>query len=200
MIAVHWMIFWMIPIRGNINLYGTKNPYCDVEDKEHFPYGCKNFHDNKYLIIFYFLFCFYFALSAMQLRYGLPTYKKPSSMMQAMDSESYEALGCMISSQIFMLIPFAAELRCLLDFSFTRTSLDIFQFWQLFMYHMEIFLAHYGNQSYVDKIMGVPILFIDYIIGLVIMLLLLVALMGPIYFFSEFSKFSVNNPVKESSI
>jgi piezo-type mechanosensitive ion channel component 1/2 len=30
---------------------------------------------------------------------------------------------------VYQAIPFAVELRCLLDFTFSKTSLDIFQFW-----------------------------------------------------------------------
>lgn len=64
MIYIHIEIFWMIPIVGNLKLYNEK-PYCDAENVKEFPYGCKNFHDNKPLIIFYFLFCIYFMLSAL---------------------------------------------------------------------------------------------------------------------------------------
>lgn len=38
-----------------------------------------------------------------------------------------------------MAIPFAVELRCLIDFVFTKTSLDIFWIWQLFNYQMELY-------------------------------------------------------------
>lgn len=62
LIFVHWQIFFLIPIQGNMRLYNQ--PYCNPEDKKQFPYGCKNFHNNTYLIIFYVLFCIYFALSA----------------------------------------------------------------------------------------------------------------------------------------
>lgn len=62
-----------------------------------------------------------------------------------MDYESTEGQLGYIGAQVYMNIPFAAELRCLFDFTFTKTSLDVFQYWQLFNYHMEIYLAHFGN-------------------------------------------------------
>jgi hypothetical protein len=49
---------------------------------------------------------------------------------------------------LYLAIPFAAELRCLLDFAFSKTSLDNFQFWQCFGYHIEIAMAKRGNQFY----------------------------------------------------
>ena len=48
--------------------------------------------------------------------------------------------------------------------------------------------------------MGLPITIEDYILGLFWLVLLLVLIIGPIYFFSEFSNFSVFNPVLSSSI
>lgn len=86
-----------------------------------------------------------------------------------------------------MAIPFAIELRCLFDFTFTKTSLDVFQFWQLFMYHIELYLAKMGNESYVLKVYGAPVLFLDYLIGYAILALLLIILIGPIIFFSEYA-------------
>lgn len=125
MIIVHLGIFWIIPITGNATLYKGK-PYCDANNVNDFPYGCKNFHDNPFLIVFYVLFCLYFTFSALQLRYGLPTWKKASSLIQYMDYDSYEGLFGYLGAQVYMAIPFAAELRCLFDFVFTKTSLDVF--------------------------------------------------------------------------
>lgn len=100
-----------------------------------------------------------------------------------------------------MNLPFAVELRCLFDFVFTKTSLDVFQFWQCFVYHVELYLAHFGNQSYVVKIMGNTILFPDdYCIGFIGFFITMTLMIGPIYFFSEFSTFSVANPVLSSNL
>jgi hypothetical protein len=63
-------------------------------------------------------------LSSLQLKYGFTIMKKASSVLQYNDN----ALA-LIGAQVFMGIPFATEIRCLLDFTFAKTSLDIFQFW-----------------------------------------------------------------------
>lgn len=40
-----------------------------------------------------------------------------------------ESVVAYIGAQIYYNAPFVTELRCLLDFTFSKTSLDIFQFW-----------------------------------------------------------------------
>lgn len=63
LIIVHVFVFWWIPTTGNYILYG--DTFCDSDNKEKYPYGCRNFHDSKYLVIFYGLCCIYFMLSAL---------------------------------------------------------------------------------------------------------------------------------------
>jgi hypothetical protein len=60
-IAGHLYIFWYIPITGNYTLY--KQPNCNTDLYEH--YGCKNFHNNYFLMGLYFLLCLYMMLSAL---------------------------------------------------------------------------------------------------------------------------------------
>ena len=38
----------------------------------------------------------------------------------------YNTIPGMIGAQVFMAIPFAIEVRCLLDFTFSKTALDVF--------------------------------------------------------------------------
>jgi hypothetical protein len=47
--------------------------------------------------------------------------KKPSSVLQYDDNPL-----ALIGANIYYSIPFAIELRCLLDFTLSKTSLDIF--------------------------------------------------------------------------
>ena len=117
LVGSHILVFWYIPITGNMQLYGQ--PQCDQQLKE--KYGCKNFHDNTYLQVFYILLCIYFSLSAHQLKYGFTIMRKPSSVMQYNDDPL-----ALLGAQVYMGIPFATEIRCLLDFTFNKTSLDVF--------------------------------------------------------------------------
>lgn len=114
----HIYCFWFIPIKGNIALYGTAS--CNEEQKAH--YRCYNFKENATLRILYIILVFYLIASANQIALGFPIMKKASSTMQY-----YNDLGLVIA-QVYYNIPFMAEIRCLLDFTFSKTSLDIFQF------------------------------------------------------------------------
>lgn len=198
-IVVHVMIFWYFPISGNKTLYKGQ-PYCEPKETQQYPYGCKNFHDNTSLVVFYFLFCCYFTLSALQLRYGLPIMKKPSSTMQYYDTNTLSGNLGFIGAQVYVAIPFAIELRCLLDFCLTKTALDIFQFWQLFNYHMDLYVAMMGNESYVNKVMGVRTTWDNYCLGWVILTVLLLIVVGPFAFFSEIGGFIQFNEVQSAKI
>lgn len=122
LICSHILIFYYIPLVGNIELYGViEGPRCNDEEKDKFKYGCKNFHSMWYSMVFYALICLYLYLSAKQMRYGLPTFKIASCVLN-----SYEWYDT-IKAQVYVMIPFAMELRCLCDYTFTKkTSLDIF--------------------------------------------------------------------------
>jgi hypothetical protein len=41
LIVLHIVIFWFIPIKGNMQLYGK--PFCDASETKKYQYGCKNF-------------------------------------------------------------------------------------------------------------------------------------------------------------
>ena len=77
LVVAHVFVFWFIPITGNLKLY---NQAACKRDQEAF-YGCKNFKDNGYLRAFYVLICAYLLLSSLQIRYGFPIMKKPSSVL-----------------------------------------------------------------------------------------------------------------------
>jgi hypothetical protein len=82
--------------------------------------NCNEFGSNYSLMIFYLLYCLYFLVSALQIKYGLPEIRKGNFMMG-----SYTRFNCYIF-RIFMAIPFLFELKTVADWTFTKTSLDVF--------------------------------------------------------------------------
>jgi len=70
------------------------------------------------------MFLIFLILSAKQLSYGFPMFKKPSSVMQHYSGPwaDINKLGV----DIYVVAPFTIEIRCLLDFTFSETSLDCF--------------------------------------------------------------------------
>jgi len=192
LIGAHIFVFWFIPITGNLKLYGTST----CTEQEQATYGCKNFHKNVFLQIFYLILCVYFMLSALQIRYGFPIMKKPSSVLQFHDH-----VLALVGAQIFGALPFIVEIRCLLDFTFSKTALDIFQFWQLWQYHFEMYCAKNGNVSYTRKVLGSPTALLDKcIFGVLISVVILFLLVGPLVFFSDIGGFVAPNPVQSADI
>jgi hypothetical protein len=88
-------------------------------------YKCNTFTQNGALIIFYILVCIYFAVSAYQMRVGLPEIRKGSFLVNNFDT---------VSSAVYrgyLAIPFIFELRSIIDWTFATTALDVFQWIKL---------------------------------------------------------------------
>jgi len=191
LIGAHIFVFWYIPIRGNFTLYGK--PTCD-EEQEQF-YGCKDFHKNNQLRNFYIMIVIYLCISASQLSYGFPIFKKPSSIMQ------YYGPIPNIGALLFAAVPFAIEMRCVFDFTCSKTSLDVFQFWQLWQYHMELYNAKNSNEYYLTKQLGIRTEFLEKCLtGCLISSILLFLLVGPLMLFSQFGPLTAKNPVLSSDM
>ena len=115
LIAGHIYIFFYVPISSHYKLYGL--PYCDSTKS---TYGCKNFHDNHYLRILYVLLLLYLWFSAYQIKKGFPLYRKPSTLF------IYYNPIAKLGTIIVLQIPFLIEIRCLIDYMSSKTSLDYF--------------------------------------------------------------------------
>ena len=154
-----------------------------------------NFHENPYLRVLYVLIVLYLIASSYQLSYGFPIMKKPSSILQY-----YEDLP-KLGADIYTAIPFAVELRCLLDFTMSKTALDLFQFYQLFWYHYELYAAKVANRYYGIKVLGMRIDRIEKCIsGVLISFIMMFMLVGPFILFSEYGGLVATNPALDGSL
>lgn len=139
--------------------------------------------------------CVYLLLSALQLRHGFPIYKIASSVLANNGDLPY------LGAQVYNMIPFAVEIRALLDFTFSKTALDIFQFWQLWQFHYDFFAAKNSNRSYTEKILGAPAGPIEKcIFGVLLSTIIMVLLAGPLWFFSDIGGFVAPNPVQSANL
>lgn len=124
LLAYHVVIFWVFPIASNDAIYGQ--PHCNRNAESTFKqYGCFDFKSNFHLIFFYIIFCQYFRLSALQIRYGYADWKEPSSL-----TSTYGVFPW-LGNMIFYSLPFLLELKTVLDWCFTKTSMDVFQWLEL---------------------------------------------------------------------
>jgi hypothetical protein len=124
LILIHIMLFFYLPISGNLKYNQMK--YCD-EDKywKELDYRCNDLNKNSSIKIFYLLSCIYFFVSALQVKHGLPEVMTSYFMMNNFHY-MYKYIFL-----IFYYIPFVFELRCFIDWTYTKTSLDVYQWIKL---------------------------------------------------------------------
>lgn len=136
LILIHVLVFWVWPIKANVDLMAT--PFCqftgDQGDK------CNEVFMNWTLVVFYLLYCGYFFVSALQIRYGLPELRKGNFAM-----EGYSAINKGIFMG-FMSTPFVFELKIITDWTFTRTALDLFQWIKFESVYGDLFVAKCTNK------------------------------------------------------
>ena len=106
-----------------------------------------------------------------------------------------------IGTQIFTNIPYVIEIRCLLDWFMMKTSLDLFQSFSLFYYHLEIFTSLPANNWYVMKKLGEPPEKVEKcVMGCLFSWIIMALVFGPFILFSESSPFVADNPVKHGAV
>jgi hypothetical protein len=122
--------------------------------------------------------------------------RRPSSVL------NYTHDLAKIASDVYSMVPFLIELRCLIDFTFHKTSLDMFQTMALFFYHYEIYASRIGNMWYVPKILGTPVEPLDKcIFGWFMTTVVLIIIVGPLILFSNLMPGLVTiNPVLSADI
>lgn len=127
-IISHLFIFFYCPMIGNNNIYGEV--YClkndeDENNDEDQDLQCNDFSKNYTLIICYLLYMIYYISSALQIKYGYYDMKR-KSMLKSGD----KSLNGTIYS-VYKAIPFLYEIKLAIDWTFTKTCLDFFQ-WNKF--------------------------------------------------------------------
>ena len=114
----HIFVFFFMPMYGNYKLNSAV--YCKEENKE-----CNDFLKNISLPIFYIFYLVYFVCSGQQIKYGFYDMKRKSVLKAKSDSLH----GGIYAG--YKAIPFLYELKLGIDWTFTTTCLDIFQ-WNKF--------------------------------------------------------------------
>ena len=113
----HGFVFFYLPIKGNINI--ANSIYC-IEGED-----CNDFIYNPLLIIFYILYVIYLIGSGLQVKYGFFDLRRKSLLKKGNSSIS----GAIFS--VYKAIPFLYEIKSAIDWTFTSTCLDFFQ-WNKF--------------------------------------------------------------------
>jgi hypothetical protein len=119
-LILFWVNIWIfIILPQNANPCDTALQADKLESGVYLQDSC-TFINNGVTIFFYILFCVYFALVSLQIKYGLPELRRGSFAIQSTSKWNYYTF------RVFLGIPFIFELRSIIDWTFTSTSLDVF--------------------------------------------------------------------------
>ena len=158
------------------------------------------FSSNGMGVLFYFLWAWYLAVSALQLRRGYSLRASGNVFMNHGDGNFMWK-----SSLIYQSIPFLFELRAILDWCLTDTSLDLWMWLKVEHCYAKLFLTK-CNMTYrrnsKDVLRGTqpqPFLW-KFLFGWLIFGAILLLILGPIIIFSGLNPGLRNNPVIETEV
>ena len=146
--------------------------------------------ENNYALVFYILYLFYFLFSSLQIKYGMTDIKKVSSLMKASNMFYSIVYKCYIQ------IPFLFELKNFIDWTFTKTSLDLWKWLKL----EEIISLLFINKCLTKSDMGhrigekVP-LYMKLLMGSTTFFIIIIIIFGPLVLFSYLNPLSLVNKV-----
>jgi hypothetical protein len=189
LISVHLLVFWYYPLKGNFDK-NNNNLYCENLLDEA---TCNNFQINRSLQIFYILFLIYFIYAGIQQREGLPKFRKGS--FKIMHKYTFTNR---VAFQIYRGMPFLFELRTLLDWSFTKTSLDIWQWLKFEDIYAALYLTKCKQLYYYDsREKGEAVTKVNkFCIGICGLFVLMLIMLLPLLIFSSLNPIVEKNPVK----
>ena len=181
-VALHWQ-------------YGLRMPLwsCDLA-------SCPNINSpdccsaSVPLLVFYLLCCAYLALSAGQLRLGMPLIIREHPL-----TDSGDLLNVYLFKG-YMALPFLWELRTALDWTVEQTSLDLFRTLKLEDIYFGLCSVRDDMNARRKYVRGRRQPKLDKLLfGALMVVLLLVILLGPLWLFSSASILSQPNPVVSAS-
>ena len=184
----HLFIFFFMPMYGNYKL--NRTVYCKEQDKE-----CNDFLKNVSLPIFYIFYLFYFITSGLQVKYGFYDMKKKS----VLKSKNNTFYGMLYSG--YKNVPFLYEIKLGIDWTFTATGLDLFQWNKFESIYDIIFTTNCSMNSINAKNVG-KIVTKKYKVGLggLCSFGLLLVLVGPLLLFSSLNPTNQLNNLTNSDL
>ena len=136
----HMVIFFYFPMKGNLNL--GNQVFC-VKDEQ-----CNDFSKNYLIVLYYLLYLPYMIFSALQIKYGYYDIKRKSFFKKEKD-ELFSNMA-----KLFNNIPFLYELKNAIDWTFTNTSLTLFQWIKFEAIYDTIFDTYCEKGDWDEKPVG----------------------------------------------
>ena len=101
----------------------------------------------------------------------------------------------------FMIIPFLFELRIFIDWTFTKTALDVYQWIKLSQVQVDLYKAKCNNLWYNRKKLGEKLpRWYHYAVGLSLVALIFLLSLGPMFLFSSFNLFGNTYPISKAGV
>lgn len=142
----------------------------------------RSFTDNVYIQVFFVLKCLYFIASAYQIRTGFSPVEV--SGLSVMTKKASITRGYVF--QAYRAIPFVFELKNLLDWMLTPSSLDVWETFKLEDIYANLFLTQCEILYWRHHVRGEPQpLYRKFSSGCVIFCVLLLIIFGPLLLFSS---------------
>ena len=175
LIVVHAMVFWYFTSLTGVAFYNDKN---------------------LYLQIFYVLYIVYLTFEAQQFRFGLPSFTEVSFPL--MRHISIYSSGLF---KIYKGMPFLYELRTVIDWTFTKTSLNIYQWFKLEEIQTQLFYNEVTQKGLKWKKHGDQIQMFEKIqFGACSLLIMLTIILLPLFIFSTLNPIVDTNKVINSGM
>ncbi|GFR91628.1 piezo-type mechanosensitive ion channel component [Elysia marginata] len=157
----------------------------------------RSFFSNRAAQLWYFIKCIYFGLSAYQIRCGYPT-----RILGNFLTKSYGILN-MILFKGFLAIPFLLELRSLMDWIWTDSTLAIGNWLQMEDIYANIFVLKCWREiekAYPQERSNKKNPIVKYISGGILLVVIIFIIWFPLVFFSFFNAVFISNPPREASL
>jgi len=140
--------------------------------------------------IFYLLFALYFTLSAFQLKHGIPGFKGKLFLMK------HYTIWNSVGFKVYRAVPFFFEVKTFMDWTFTHTALDLFQWLKLEDVYGQLFVTKIATDAHFQRKLGDHIdRFSKFTIGFCGITLLLLLILGPLLLFSTYNPLAAGNAV-----
>lgn len=185
-------MLWFFPIYGNQLSLGKDT--CDDSIPQDVA-RCNNLSNNWAAQIFFFLGLVYLYIFALQIKDGLP------EVREGLDLERSDSRLRSIAFKTFLKVPFVWELKVLADWTFSKTALDIYQWFRFENIFATTYVAKWNMFKYWNRPEGLPQPFCSkFIFGFLILLGLLVLLVLPLLIFSTLFEFNSVSPVLNATL
>ncbi|KAL4512199.1 hypothetical protein ABPG72_005201 [Tetrahymena utriculariae] len=153
-----------------------------------------HYETNGYLGGLYFFFGIYFILSCFQIKIGFNQFKIRNTILVKKN------LLTGICAKSFRAIPFIQELKVVMDWTFTATTLDLFQWFKIEDIHFYLFCAKVDANDNKKKPVGMPQNWImKFFMGWVLLLAILLLIFGPMILFSSLNPSTQLNNITNAS-